>query len=85
MDYTPPPIMKPPPAVVKFAEVNNVTLFANACNIKTVKKSTYHYKEYKFVFPCFDNNNVCAILYKTPKHIRFATTDELNQIYWDFR
>ncbi|GEM_PF-6010682 len=83
--YEVPPIMKPPPAVVRYAETHQVRLFFNECRIKPEKRKGFHYKEYKGVYPCLTDDDICIILYKNRRQMRFATPDEINELYWDFR
>ena len=83
IDYIePPPILKPPQAVVEFAMNNNVKLLALEKNMPINKKSSYKgYKHYA-VYPCYTDKDTCTILYKNKSNIRFATKDEERHIYW---
>lgn len=87
--YFEPPDITPPSAVIKFAKKNNVKLLSNVINIETFPLKNFKdykgYKKYKAVFTCITDDNICAILYKNVWQIRFATQDELKEIYIDCR
>ena len=85
IDYAQPPIMTPPPAVIRYAEKHQVKLLYDECQIKPDDDNTFNYKKYKGAFPCFNNSEFCTILYKNRWQVRFATPDELNELYWNFR
>ena len=82
----PPPIYKPPSAVIKFAKRQRVKLLAQEKNIpiETNIKNIKKYKKYK-IYPCYTLNDSCTILYKNPFNIRFATKEEEKDIYFIFR
>ena len=85
IEYAIPPIMIPPPAVIRYAEKHNVKLLYNECPIKPESNVKFYYKKYKGAYPCYNDNEFCTILYKSRWKLRFATPKEINELYWDFR
>lgn len=80
------PLLEPPPAVVKFATKKQVKLLAD--DLKMEFSSTKDFKGYKGyigVYPCMTTRDICAILYKPMHKIRFATLEELQELYLNFR
>lgn len=90
MDYTPQfdmlPLLEPPPAVVRFAAKKQVKLLADGLKMEFSSTRDFNgYKGYIGVYPCMTTEDICAILYKPMHKTRFATGEELQELYLNFR
>ena len=80
------PFLKPPSAVVRFAEKKQVKLLADNLNMEFSSNKNFNkYKGYIGIYPCMAADDICAILYKPMRKIRFATKEELKELYLIFR